>query len=399
MTTTILTPAEYHLTVEKIAKINARAAKKGWTGRVTLDATPTTVTRELVPGFKTTEQAFEVTLGGEAPSYNGYTFLATLDWDSNAGLITRCAPGVEVVVERDSLTPGWCDHCKTTRSRKATYLVLSETTGQQIQVGSSCIKDFLGWSGHFAFISDEEVRAEMDDLWGSSHDSSDREYSVDTVLAVAWAAVKAYGWVPASAGDYKMSTKSVVMTFLHPSTSTNRYGENVDAALVAAVGAHVDGSMAAAAAVRAFILSSDFSGDSEYVINMKAVIAAEFVSMRNIGLVASAPQAMARFEERTLARKIANAGPASEWIGTKGDKKVPFTGVIEGVRYIESDYGSTVLYTFRSTEGTVAKWFSSAGNFGDNTAIGTTVSFVGTIKAHEEYQGVKSTVFTRCKQV
>ena len=396
---TTLTPAEYHLTVEKIAKINARAAKKGWTGRVTLDAVETTKVTN-VGGFEVREQVWETTLGGAAPSYNGWTFLATLDWDENAGLITRCAPGVEVVVERDSLVAGWCDHCKTTRTRKATFLVLNEATGEQVQVGSSCIKDFLGWTGTLVFLSTEEVEAEVDAMWGASPDSREHTYSVETVLAVAWAAVKAYGWVPASAGDYKMTTKSAVATFLNPSTKINRRtGRLEDAELVEAVGAHVEGSLAAAVQVRAFILSDDFSGDSEYVINMKAVLAAEFVSSRNIGLVASAPQALARFEERTLARKAANEGPQSEWFGTVGDKGVLFTGVIELVRYIESQWGCTVLYTLRSSDGTVAKWFASSEALGDVTVIGTTVTLKGTIKDHDEFKGTKSTVLTRCKAV
>jgi len=150
---------------------------------------------------------------------------------------------------------------------------------------------------------------------------------------------------------------------------------------------------------RAFILSDDFSGDSEYVVNMKAVIAAEFVSSRNIGLVASAPQALARFEEKTLARKVAAAGPQSEWFGSKGDKGVLFTGVIEAIRYIDSQWGSTVLYTFRAADGTIAKWFASSEALGDTTVIGTTVTIKGTIKDHDEFRGTKSTVLTRCKAV
>lgn len=392
-----ISPAEYFLTVEKIAKINARAAKKGWTGRVTLEAVETTKVTN-VEGFEVREQVWDVTLGGEAPSYNGWTFLATLDWDENAGLITRCAPGVEVVVERDSLVAGWCDHCKTSRYRKATFLVLNQSTGEQVQVGSTCVKDFLGWTGSFTFLSEDEVQSEMDIMWGAGS-SSDRNYSVETVLAVAWAAVKAYGWVPASAGDYKMTTKSAVLTFLNPSTRINhRTGRLEDAELVEAVGAHVDGSADAAAKARAYILSDDFSGDSEYVVNMKAVVSAEFVSSRNIGLVASAPQALARFEEKTLARKAAAEGPQSAWFGTKGDKGVLFTGVIEAIRYIDSQWGSTVLYTFRAADGTIAKWFASSEALGDTTVIGTTVTIKGTIKDHEEFKGTKSTVLTRCKQ-
>ena len=158
-----ITPAELALTVAKLDKINARAAKRGWTGRVTLEATPTTITRTVggitidgvnLGGLTIEEEAFEVELGGDAPSYNGWSFLATLDWDEHAGLVTRCAPGVEVVVDRDALVAGWCDHCRTTRTRKATYLVRNEETGVQLQVGSSCIKDFLGWTGSVCFIYD-----------------------------------------------------------------------------------------------------------------------------------------------------------------------------------------------------------------------------------------------------
>lgn len=48
----------------------------------------------------------------------------------------------------------------------------------------------------------------------------------------------------------------------------------------------------------------------------------------------------------------------------------------------------------RLPEGNACKWFASrTPRFHE----GDIVTFVGTVKAHDEYRGVKSTTFTRCK--
>src|ERR1035441_8123071 len=110
-----LTDAELALTLIKISKINERAIKRGWTGRLEVLHTPVTVTETNVAGFQTTSHLHEVKISGSPPSYDGWTFLATLDWDQNAGLVVRTAPGV-VSVDRTDLKPGACAHCKTDRS-------------------------------------------------------------------------------------------------------------------------------------------------------------------------------------------------------------------------------------------------------------------------------------------
>ena len=57
----------------------------------------------------------------------------------------RSVPGVELDGWRPEVSE--CDHCGTTRRRSATYLVEHED-GSRKQVGSSCMADFLGASGH-----------------------------------------------------------------------------------------------------------------------------------------------------------------------------------------------------------------------------------------------------------
>jgi hypothetical protein len=384
-----ITPAEYSATVEKIAKINARAAKKGFTGRITLDAERLEVTREISAGLNVTEVFYEVSIGGEAPSYNGWTLAAVLDFDPEAGLIVNTAPGVESI-NREGLQAGWCGHCETIRNRRKAYLVRNAETGQEIQVGSSCIKDFLGWSGGIVWVSESDVEHEVSGGWGYS----EPRYTVDTVLAVAWACIKVGGWVPASAGFGQSTTKDRTLLVLNPPT---RLGDR-DKAFIEDVKAlaSTENIQARAAEVRAFILSDDFAGDSEYVQNLKNLMSADSVTSRHFGLAVSAPQAYARHQERTLVKATKDALPASEYLGSVGDKKVEFTGMITHIRYLEGVYGTTVLYVIRNqSTGVEVKWFASREALGDKQ--GVEVSIVGTVKAHEEYQGRKTTVLTRCK--
>jgi hypothetical protein len=401
-----LTPAELALTEEKIAKINARAAKRGWTGRVELGAEQFERTTKNAVGIDVTEILYHVTITGQAPCYDGWTFTAALDWDQHAGLIVRTAPGVESV-DREGLREGWCDHCKTARRRTKTMLVTNAETGKQKQIGSTCIKDFLGWVGRPAFIYADEIGEEVDDFIGGFGGARDNAYTVETVLALAWACTMAWGFVPASSYD-KQPTSAAVKFILDPPLSARGVREQLEE-MRAALAPFTAEAAAKAVAVREWIASGEFSGNSEYVINLKAVAAAERVSFRNIGILASAPQAWAKAQQASLVRKAKEQKP-SEWFGTAPDKAAGikgsaevFTGVIETIRQSEAlvaynVYKTSTIYTLRNEEtGQIAKWFASSPALGQEE--GVTVTIKGTVKKHEEWQGIKATVLTRCKLV
>lgn len=78
---------------------------------------------------------------GVVPVENGWSFVATIV-HTEEGNIIRNVPGYIVPVEfRDR--PTWCDHCKCNRVRRDTYIVRHED-GRVMQVGSSCLADFIG---------------------------------------------------------------------------------------------------------------------------------------------------------------------------------------------------------------------------------------------------------------
>ena len=376
----------------KIEKINARAAKKGLGGRLELAVTPVEVAElDEVTGMLRTWVEYDVVIGGQAPSYDGWEFIATLDWDANAGLIVRAVPGA-VQVERDNLVEGYCDHCKVSRGRRATFVVRSQDTGAQLQVGRSCIKDFLGWSGAVSFPSD--ALTEDDELGGGFFGArGEREFTPATVLAYAWAIIKEHGFVPASSYSGN-TTSSQVRRALYPSTD-RRTGDMEFARSIAPLAAE---AAERAAEIAAFIASDAFSGTGDYVINLKAVAAGEFVSFRNIGILASAPQAFARYQEQTLIReRKAKIGENSAHFGAVGTRYELAVTVV-GVRYTEGDYGTTTIYTLVDADGNVFKWFASNDEvLGDKE--GETFKIKGTVKKHDEYQGTKQTVLSRCALV
>lgn len=385
-------PFQLAETTAKIEKINARAAKKGLAGSLTMTADEVIeVEVDEVTKIRTERVMYDVKIQGNAPAFNGWEFVAKLDWDANAGLIVRSIPGA-VAVDRENLRQGWCDHCRTTRQRLVTYVVRETETGRQIQVGSSCLKDF---TGQYTTIAFPELKGDDDEEGGFFGGSGEREYSPLTVLAVAWACVKLEGFKPA--GSYGSTTKGDVMTALSPSKSKH------DREWAAKIAPLADEAAEKAAKLLEWILSDDFSGTTDYVLNLKAVAAGKMVSARNVGILASAPQTWAKSLERSLIReREASVYASSEYVGTAPDKEKGVKGSretltveIKAIRYLENDWnGSTTLYTMITEEGNVVKWFASNDTLGEE--IGARFVIRGTVKAHKEWEGMKSTSLTRC---
>lgn len=385
------------VTEAKIEKINARAAKKGLAGTLNMTAEEVIVVEvDDVTKIRTERVMYDVEIQGNAPAYNGWEFIAKLDWDANAGLIVRNIPGVDSVVNRETVTEGWCDHCKTTRQRLVTYVVRNQESGETLQVGSSCLKDFTGQYTTIAFPELSSNDDEEGGFFGGA--GAEREYTPETVLAVAWACVKLEGFKPANT-QFGSPTKYDVMTALNPSKSKS------DREFAAKIAPLADEAMGKAKELLAFLLSDEFGGKNprDYHLNMKAIAAGKMVSSRNIGLLASAPQAWAKHMERTLVRqREASVYAGSKHFGTAPNKaegikasRHDLTVTVKAIRYIDGDYGTTTLYTMVTEEGNIAKWFSSGTDkLGEN--VGARFVIRGSIKKHETWEGMESTVLTRC---
>lgn len=383
-----ITPEELEATRAKIDKINQRAAKKGFTGHVDLDTERVENTRiDENTGLKVTEITYRVRITGDAPSYNGWALMATLDWDQEAGLITRTVPGIDTL-DRSTLREGWCDHCQSKRHRKNTYLVGNADTGEQRQVGSTCIKDFLGWKANPVFLATEDLEEE---LGLGSLGGGPRSYDTLTVLAAAWAVIKRNGYVRAN--DYNdKPTRDAVTDLIDPPNNWHAREE------ARAYRPYIEDATEQAVKIRDWVLSDEFTGTGEYVQNLKAVAGAEYVTARNFGLLVSAPQAWAKAQERSLIRQRERAEIRNEYYGEIGQKieiKVRVKAVAAG-RF--NGWGTPAIYTLIDADGYLFKWFSSGWDLGEEPSD-EVITLRGTIKDHNEWRDRKETVLTRCKEV
>ena len=137
-----LTAEELAATQAKVAALRKRAARKGFTGQIDLAAVPATRTYQSAGGLPVTEHGFDVTITGEPPRYAGWRFVAAVD-AVEGGTIVRYPPGSTTTIANDQIRAGQCDHCHTRRAPPTTVLVTHEDTGHLLQVGRTCLKDFL----------------------------------------------------------------------------------------------------------------------------------------------------------------------------------------------------------------------------------------------------------------
>lgn len=134
-----------------------------------------------------------------------------------------------------------------------------------------------------------------------------------------------------------------------------------------------------------------------------------------MGIAVYAMFASKQNHDKMVAKKIAEeerakANAEVEYYGAVGDK-FELTLTFDKSFCFEGAYGFTYIHLFHDDEGHQFKWSSSNGTYKveyNKTAdfggieycefeIGHKYLMKGTVKAHNEYKGVKQTVITRCK--
>jgi hypothetical protein len=386
-----ISAAELALTREKFAKLAARTAKRGFTGGLELDVTgpfEDSTVNEFT-GIKTTTVFYRVKVTGEAPSYGGWKFLGRVDATASGKPIISSAPGVEEA-RFEGVQAGVCDHCGHNRARKTTYLVVNAETGEQKLVGSTCIKDFLGWQATPVFIYPEDVEEKMGG-WGGGEPS----WTPETVVATAWAAIKTFGYTRSGEAG---ATVGIVRSALRPYTKSDRE-------IAAQLRPVADDAVAKANTVLDFIRSGDFSGGSSYVTNLKTLVDEQYVTGQFLGFLASAPQAWIRHLETADERAAKEAQWAAERAARDAEKtgsqhlgaigeKVTFKGSIISIRWQHDDYtgGSKPIYKIRTTDGYKLAWFASSADLGEQE--GVEIWLQAKVKKHDEFNGTKETTIS-----
>lgn len=386
-----LSADELSATRAKLARILVRAEKKGFTGRVALHAQPATRSHLPAPGAPPiTLHGFEVTITGRPPSYGGWRFLAAVD--NVAGQpVLRYPPGAAEtdLVANGSIRPGTCDHCHTTRPRTTTLLVRHETSGQVKQVGSGCLKDFLGWSTLPVFLDVDDLVGE---LRAHHRPTTGTQWSLESVLAYSWAIFATYGWTPASAtGGRHQPTRDLVGTVL-------ANGKGAEEILIR-IADRLPQAPTMAARIITDLTPTVQPETAGYGANLKALLTAGVVPRRQLGLAVSMVNAWEHRDEAPARPAAETTEPARtlSHAGTVGDP-ITLTGTITCLLPLAGyhRYSPPQRLLIVDCGDTIAKTMTSAG-WSHDLSRGDTVTLTGTVKAHQEYRGIPQTMLARCK--
>lgn len=384
-----LSAEELTATRAKLAKITARAARKGFAGTIDLNAVPATRTYAPAPGaLSVTIHGFDVTINGEPPKFADWRLLAAIDKVGDSAVL-RYLPGIEQDIPNNSVRPGECDHCHTRRARTSVLLVEHEKTGERKQVGSSCLKDFLGWSTYPVFITTDELR---DELAPTRTTGPAGDLDLASVLTYSWAVIATHGWTAASAAtDGRTATRDLVSTAIH--------GRRGSTELLASIQPHLDeGHRMAPVIIDA--LAAAFTDPTGYEANLSAILRAGQVEPRHLGLAVSAVSAYLRVTEQQAARETqAERNTVLGYAGEVGEK-VTLTGTIRQLFHVDG-------FTWHSPSrrmlivdcGTsVAKMITGA-SWAYDVDRGHQITITGTVRTHEDWHGTPQTLIVRPKLI
>lgn len=372
-----------------IGRINARAAKLGFD--------PITV--EIGEGVKTSMRddsavgsldeyilvlVHPVTVTGAQPVLSGYRFVGKVE--HMRGTTETIVKG-EVPAQYHQCEPN-CDHCQVNRQRAETVILQSVESGDYKQVGKSCLKDFFNGDDpmkhaafmQFLFSCSEELKG-MEEFEGGGG-SRDAYIEPMDVLPLAAAVIRTDGYINSGRAEELgcMPTGAVIRSMLSNGSRVKRP-------------AITDADRAKAEAVLTWLNSDEARSkkhDSNYMHNLCVMAQTGLVKQKNIAIMASA---VVVFDKNEAAKQRDAVVSNSEFIGEVDGKigPVPVT-VIAQIVIPNAMYGDKVLYTMADDHGNQFAWFNSGAALAE---VGDRLHINATVKAHEEYRGVKQTTLLR----
>jgi hypothetical protein len=384
---------------EKAAKFARKAAKLGVVGpEIVIGAHVAT----MVCDDGTFHDLHEVHVAGEVPRVStGHDFIAKIHHMSPTLALVMQPEGAEPMPAHYRTRGAYCDHCKTLRPRHDTFVLRAET-GEHVQVGRSCLADFMPPREAAAIVAMAEWLKEAREACGEESERQPRGrgfHRLETYLAAVVRVVEADGFFMSrkladERGGCPTTASTASMLVEAPLRRTQQWARDMleayGEAWALADSAHRVKARAALAWGAA--LTDDECMASEYLYNVRTLARAEWSDHKGLGIAASIPTAHARYLGRIAEREASARAPKSHF-GTVG-KRETFTLTVVRVVPIESQYGTAYLHVFRDANGNAATWRSTGSIAGQE---GDVVTLTGTVKEHGEYKGTPQTVLTRCK--
>lgn len=345
-------------------------------------------------GNEITRKYVVVEAEGEAKA-EGWVFVGTIE-HTVFGNILRSVSDEHKIPERYRDAEPYCEHCNTKRARKDTYVVFNEDTGEFKQLGKSCLKEYTnGLSLNMAAVVLQWLN-EVEEYCYYSGTSYKLFFEVKEISKYFVETMRKLGWANSSAEE--SSTKNMGLSFYDLDRGCrwlNKEEEERLSSLKNQIEFNVD-NIEDEYIEAALDWAKGWDGHeyNDYRDNLKVIASMKYCEYKHLGYLASLFMAYDKAMEREIKKMERNKSKAqSEFIGKVKDKVSCSVKEFKCLTSWETQWGVTFLYEFITEEGNILIW--KTGKWIDNEAEIHAIK--GTVKAHNEFRGIKQTELTRCK--
>ena len=301
-------------------------------------------------------------------AFEGWNFIARID-HLQSGNVIKTISDIEIP-NKYWHTEGYCDHCNTNRPRKTTYLV--EKDGKFYQLGKDCVALYTNgldiqdvcWISDFISSLDEEEEEYIEDKVNLN---SITYYEVKEVLCYAISVIDRYGYVKKKDSDGNLNPNSTFNKVLRAISDRKE-----DASMF----------VSEAEGIIDWVRNSTSTGN--YINNLKVLIEEEYITEDNIPLLVSLIPTY---------RKETTIIPNNDYIGNVGDKLDIEVKDASLIFSSNTMYGT--LYTYKALDEEGHTLITRTSRY--IADIDEYSRWVGVIKEHTEFKGVKQTVMYRVK--
>ena len=297
------------------------------------------------------------------PKINGWVLASRfVDEDGDGKVIVKKFRDIDFDFENIDVRN--CDHCHTRRARKSGYILENEETGELIQIGNTCAKDFLGTIDPKAFEIWFGINRTEFPTWNPAEPGVPTYawgYDVKDMVSIAYDYITTCGYVKK---NDPVRTPTAEHMHLYPRSSNHEKAEEI-----------ID-----------WFSKLDYDKNNDWLYNCVTVMAKN--TSNRLALIASAVN---YFIEQNKPAVVGNSH-----VGTIGERH-EFTFTVEHV-VVKDGFDVAypyIMYFGHDEDGNKINIKSSRRL---DMVAGQEYTIIGTIKSHSEHEKFgKSTWLNRVK--
>jgi hypothetical protein len=316
---------------------------------------------------------------------DGWQFAARVETVLNGQNLIFNVPNI-TIPERFKTSGCRCDHCSTVRNRSLTFIVFNADTNEWMQVGKSCLADFVGNNSAervaslFTFWG--EILRDLGELRSSEitgWEGGSRAHDLRDVVASSLAVQEQFGWLSRSkaweaGGDAKATADRLKEDYkgFPPSEANLSKADEV---------------------IEYFASLQWEEGESGLTSNARIIANAGFCSDKSFGLACALPACYAiakKNEAREDLKQLSRE--RSKHVFSVGQRVKGITATIKATFTFTTQFGVSVKTILEDKDGNVLVAKDLGFEEGE-------VRFTATVKEHTEYDGVKQTVLLRAANI